>query len=141
MASALHLFVRLVHVLGMAVLVGGALVAWSECRRVGADSLRLARRYEWAFWGVLGAMLVTGVGNLAAVGPPRPSTDWGTVLTLKLLLVLGLVLGSFCRTLLVLRLTDPSGDRRGAGALRPWYGATVVVLLVLVGLAEVLAHG
>lgn len=145
MAGTLSLVVRFVHVLGMAVVLGGALFAWDGFRSgpAASDPLRRATRYEWAFWGVLAAMLVTGIGNLAAVGAPPPSTTWGTVLAVKLLLVLALVVGSFLRTLVVLRLGSdrPADGTAVADALRPWYGATLVALVVLVSLGEALAHG
>lgn len=145
MAGTLSLVVRFVHVLGMAVVLGGALFAWDGFRSgpTGADPLRRATRYEWAFWGVLAAMLVTGIGNLAAVGAPPPATNWGTVFSVKLLLVLALAVGSFLRTLLVLRLgSERQPDSTAiAEILRPWYGATLVALVVLVSLGEALAHG
>lgn len=141
MAAALHLLVRIVHVLGMAVLFGGAAVVWIALRAAprDRDPSSLVVRYEWVFWGTMGVMVVTGVGNLGALGAPGPGTRWGTLLSAKLLIVLAFVLGSFLRAFVVLALRDR--DAGGHAVLRPAYGATAVALLVIVALAEVLAHG
>lgn len=145
MAAALdlHLAVRGVHLLGMAVLLGGAAFTWNACRRDPAASLRQAVDYEWVFWGTAGVMLVTGVGNLAAVGAPGPATRWGTVFLPKLLLVVFLVVGSFLRTLVVLRVRATGVGTAGVAAdrLRWSYGATALVLLAIVVAAEVLVYG
>lgn len=138
--AALHVLVRLVHVGGMAVLLGGAVLAWAQSRS-GADALTTATVYEWLFWGALGLVVLTGVGNLGAMGSaiPGPASDWGAVLAVKLAAVVGLLAGSLVRTLAVARwraADGPPGDRLGAT-----YGATAGYLLVLVALAEVLAHG
>lgn len=86
-AVDLHLAVRAVHVLGMAILLGGAAFTWDVLRTNPDASLRQVVDYEWVFWGTAGVMLVTGVGNLAAVGAPGPTARWGTVFLPKLLLV------------------------------------------------------
>lgn len=176
MASALHLVVRLVHVLGMAVLLGGAALAWDAFRGAGdhdasadapdgtdadgndadddsegagesgSGALRLAGHYEWVFWAAMGLLVVTGVGNLGALGPPGPGTRWGTVLTAKLLVVTAFVLGSFLRTLAVVDLrarasTGPADGADGRRFCRRAYAATAWSLVAVVALAEVLAHG
>lgn len=145
--AALPLLVRTVHVLGMVALLGGSAITWDALRAEGSTASRRAGtpeslpvRYEWLFWGTMGAMLVTGVGNLGSLGAPGPATRWGTLLTVKLALVLSLVLGSALRTLVVCRLRTRD-DVIPTNALRRVYGATTVVLLVVVVLAEVLAHG
>jgi uncharacterized membrane protein len=143
MAAALSLLVRLGHVLGMAVLLGGSGLAWYALR-TGDASLPLLGGFESVFWATMGAMLVTGVGNLGALGAPGPGTRWGTVLTIKLLVLLGVVLGSGVRTFAVHRLADrvdPLDDRRVTGRLRIAYGTTTGAFVVVVALAEVLAHG
>jgi uncharacterized membrane protein len=135
--AVLHLLVRTVHVLGMVALLGGSAVTWYALR--SGTPLSLPVRYEWLFWGAMGAMLVTGVGNLGALGAPGPGTRWGAILTAKLAFVTAFVVGSALRTLVVVRLRE-----RGAtatDALRRLYGATTLALLVVVVLAEVLAHG
>lgn len=140
--AGLHLAVRAVHVLAMAVLLGGAAFTWNGLRVAGGDAIRQAVDYEWVFWGAIGVVLVTGVGNLGAIGAPGPATRWGTVFVPKLLVVLVLVVGSFVRTLLVLglRSTDePSG--RATDALRRSYALTAGVLVLIVAVAEVLVYG
>jgi hypothetical protein len=133
-------------------------------------SIRLARAYEWTFWALVAVLIVTGIGNVAAYGRgiPGPSTEWGLVLTLKLVGVIGLLVLSVVRSLLVERALprgtveadgpDPRGgdsDRRGDpdrrdGAERNSlvgrrlgraYALTGVYLAGVVVLAEVLAHG
>ncbi|POG54889.1 hypothetical protein [Haloferax marisrubri] len=147
MSAATSLLVRFVHVVGMSLVFGGAAFAWalfSDARSegtAGSDPTPLAATYEWVFWATMGAMVVTGVGNLGALGPPGPSGRWGTLLTAKLLVVTAFVLGSFVRTLVVLRLRRDHPAGAGRSLLAKSYGATAAALLVLVALAEVLAHG
>ncbi|MFD1597443.1 CopD family protein [Halobellus rarus] len=142
MAGALHLLVRLAHVLGMAVLLGGAVAAWQALRIGNRDPRPVLRRYEWLFWGALGVSIATGVGNLGTLGPPGPTTRWGSILTFKLLVVAGVVVLSAVRSLAVGRLGDSGAVRSIArGRLRVLYAATGWALGAIVALAEVLAHG
>ncbi|WP_336022192.1 CopD family protein [Halobellus salinisoli] len=143
MSSALHTLVRVVHVLGMAVVLGGAAAVWQTLRANDRTPVATLRRFESVFWVAIGLIVATGVGNLGALGPPGPSTRWGSVLTAKLFVVLGFVVLSIVRSLAVLRVrtrgqsvTDLASDR-----LRLLYANTVWVLVVVVVLAEVLAHG
>jgi uncharacterized membrane protein len=143
MSNALHLFVRLVHVLAMAVILGGAAFVWQAARTDEFDSLRTMRRFEWVFWGAVGLLVATGVGNLGVLGPPGPSTHWGTVLTVRLVVVFVFLLLSIVRSLAVLRVRDresasetPAFDRH-----RMLYAGTAWWLVLVVALAEVLAHG
>jgi putative copper export protein len=125
----------------MAVLVGGTLAVWYGYRTEAVTDLTLARRYEWTFWAALGVLVVTGVGNLGSVGAPGPATAWGRTFLVKLVLVLAVVVGSAVRTLSVVHVTeDPAVTTRNrlVGRL---YGATTVALVLVVVLAEVLAHG
>lgn len=143
--ALLHVLVRWVHVAGMAVLVGGAALAWATTRS-GDDATPTAVVYEWLFWGAVGLVVLTGVGNLGAMAPavPGPETRWGTTLAVKLAAVLGLLAGSLVRTLAVVRwraLDAPAGDTQTGDRLPAVYAGTVGYLLVLVALAEVLAHG
>jgi putative copper export protein len=141
MTAALHLLVRFVHVVGMAVLLVGPAFTWHALR---TDSYpeSLVRRHERVFWGAVGAMLVTGVGNAGALGAPGPATSWGRVLTVKLSLVLLLLVLSFVRTLAVVRLrTRRRTPDEGVALLRRSYAATTGLVLCLVAVAEVLAHG
>ncbi|MFK8213002.1 hypothetical protein [Haloferax volcanii] len=154
MSAATTLLVRLVHVVGMALVFGGAAFAWATLRAggpgradaggstaSGGDQTPFAALYELVFWAAMGAMVVTGVGNLGALGPPGPSGRWGSLLTAKLLAVTAFVLGSFVRTLVVFRLRRSGPTGSGRSLLAKSYGATAAALLVLVALAEVLAHG
>jgi putative copper export protein len=140
--APLSLAIRTLHVLTMAVLVGGTLAVWYSYRSGALSDLTLARRYEWGFWAALGVVVVTGVGNLGALGAPGPATAWGQTFLVKLLVVLAVVVGSAVRTLAVVRADD--GGRRRTAQLQSvgrLYGVTTVSLLALVVLAEVLAHG
>ncbi|MGQ3330656.1 CopD family protein [Halorubrum sp. FL23] len=151
MTGPLHVAVRVLHILGMVVLLGGAGVLWYAARRgeraAGSDDtvVSLAGAYEWAFWGALGVLVLTGVGNLGALGAPRPDTRWGTILIAKLSLVVLFVLGSLVRTLIValadIERADDSDNALAVPFYRRAYGATTTVLLALVVVAEVLAHG
>ena len=143
MASALHLLVRVAHVLGMAVLLGGAVVTWQTLRIENRDPRPVLRRYEWLFWGSIGVLIATGVGNLGTLGPPAPTTRWGSILTIKLLVVSGVVVLSAVRALAVGRLDDDSGSipDPARDRLRLVYAATCWALGATVVLAEVLAHG
>lgn len=124
----LHVLVRLVHTLGMGVLLGGALLVAAL-----RDPVPAARAYEWTFWGAMGVQVLTGVGNLGAVGDPGPATTWGTIFTWKLALVLVLLAGSAARLL--------ARPRLAARGLRWAYGATAGFLALIGALAVVLAHG
>lgn len=139
MAAALHLLVRLVHIIGMAMLLGIAGIAWTALRERDCP-LSLLRRAEWLFWGTMGVMAVTGVGNLGTLGPPGPTTRWGTILTIKLTFVLAFVLGSAVRTLAVTQINERV-LAQDATRLRHAYATTGWILLAIVTLAEVLAHG
>ncbi|ELZ86092.1 hypothetical protein C453_09753 [Haloferax elongans ATCC BAA-1513] len=141
MSAASALLVRFVHIVGMTILFGGAIGAWVATRTTSDRGIELAARYEWIFWGAMGVIVVTGVGNLGAVGPPGPETTWGLVLTVKLALVVVFVLGSFVRTLVVLGWLRAATVTPDATSLRTLYAATAGWLLVLVAFAEVLAHG
>lgn len=146
-----HLAVRWLHLLGMAALVGGAVLVWAALR-YGADhdpptaSARLAATYEWLFWAGAGLLVLTGVGNLGAMAPavPGPGTTWGTAFSIKLVGVFGLLVGSVVRTLGVVGLLVSPPGRSGPGTserLRVGYAATTIYLFLVVLVAEVLAHG
>ncbi|WP_254273487.1 CopD family protein [Haloarcula marina] len=143
MAPLVSLAIRTLHVLAVTVLVGGTVALWYGYRSGALTSLRAARQYEWLFWALLGVLVLTGVGNLGALGPPGPATDWGRTLLVKLLVILGLVLGSAVRTLSVVRVSDHLDRATGRSthtAFGRAYGVTATALLALVVLAEVLAH-
>ncbi|MFB6171570.1 MAG: CopD family protein [Haloarculaceae archaeon] len=140
---------RFVHVLGMALLLGGSAGTWGALRWFEGRPARafgLAVRYEWLFWGVVAVMVVTGVGNVGAFGRglPGPDSAWGATFTAKLLAVAGLLAGSLVRSLLVERCDDrsaPATRRAALARVRVSYGATAWYVVGLLALAEVLAHG
>ena len=146
-----HLLVRWVHVLGMAALFGGAVLVWGVLRLDEASEdppagLRVAATYEWLFWAGLGLLVLTGVGNLGSMAPaiPGPETRWGAAFATKLLGVFGLLIGSLIRTLGVVGVRSRRASRLSPRVflrLRAGYAATAVLLLSIVALAEVLAHG
>ncbi|MFC4449889.1 hypothetical protein [Halorussus aquaticus] len=164
------LAVRLLHVLGMALALGGATLTWWLFRRDAASdsaAVGVAAAYERGFWAAMGVLVMTGVGNLGSLAPfvPTAETRWGTAFTAKVLVVLLVLALSVVRTLVVAqcrrsavgadsepateqsgRNTEMSGREtgmagRGTETLRLAYGATALSLALLVALAEVLAHG
>jgi putative copper export protein len=145
----LGLFVRWAHVVGMAAILGGALlVLWLTARPSGKGAgdvrLEIAQRYEWTFWAAIGVQAMTGVGNLGAFGQglPAPTTAWGQRLTVKLVVVLALALLSLPRTLAVSVLMNRPTTESGRSQVVPsLYAATVMLVLVVVALAVWLAHG
>ncbi|WP_049985807.1 hypothetical protein [Halobellus rufus] len=143
MSNALHLLVRLVHVLGMAAVLGGTVVGWQTLRAGSEVPLATVRRVEVVFWAAMGLLVATGVGNLGTLGPPGPSTRWGTVLTIKLSIVIGVVALSAVRSLAVLRLRAGESALPGVAfdRLRLLYASTAWGLIAVVALAEALAHG
>lgn len=141
------LAVRWLHLVGMAVAVGGAALTWALFRspgeRTGA-TIEFAATYEWLFWAAMGALVMTGVGNLGSLAPsvPAADTDWGTVFAVKLLAVMAVLGLSVVRTLLVHRgrRAEPA-SASGVRVLRVSYAATTLALAGIVALAGVLAHG
>lgn len=140
--------VRAVHVLAMSLVVGGSVLCWAFLSRGDRDGRLVAEvtaGYEWLFWGCLGVLVATGVGNLGAFGRGLPgvSTRWGLTLAAKLSLVVVLLVFSLGRTLLVqqYRRAGPSAFADGERPLTAVYGLTAALLLALLALAEVLAHG
>jgi len=152
MASALvGIGVRWLHVLGMALVLGGAVLTWGHLRFF-ADATRTTREqelggvwaYEWLFWGSIGILIMTGVGNLGALAPrlPAPESSWGMTLSIKLLAILGFLLLSIIRLLGLHaygRVSNPAPRVRQR--LQWGYGLTALYVGGLLVLAEVLAHG
>lgn len=132
------LLVRTLHVVAATIAVGAPLaLALVTPRATDGGWEAGARRVEWAWWGALGVLLATGVGNLGAYGEALPAADsaWGVVLLAKLATVLLLVGVGLARTL---RLTLHAG---GASHPRGMYGATGALGMVALALALLLAHG
>lgn len=152
MASSLVVIVvRWLHVLGMALILGGAVLTWGHLRFfVGTvhasreQGLGSLWAYEWLFWGSIGVLVMTGVGNLGALAPrlPAPDTRWGMTLSIKLLAVLGFLLLSIVRLIVLHAYGRTSNPATGAQQrLRQGYGLTALYAGGLLVLAEVLAHG
>jgi hypothetical protein len=142
--GALHLAVRWLHVCAMAVAFGGAvLVLVTTWNRLAPVVVAVALGYEWAFWGALGVLAMTGIGNLGAFGVtlPEPATPWGQTLVVKLATVMALAIVSVPRTLAVIALSD-RGETAVApvSRLRALYAISVVAFAIIVALAEMLAH-
>jgi hypothetical protein len=119
-------------------------VVWLTARRSHIDEgigVRIAEGYEWIFWGAIGLQVMTGVGNLGAFGDalPGPGSAWATKLTIKLLAVLAFAVLSVPRTFVV--ATMAAEGRAKPRLLPALYGATTAYVVVILGLAEWLAHG
>lgn len=151
-AHTLHTVVRLLHVGAAAVVLGGALLltilAVQAYRGQPLYLTGTAEPYEWLFWGAIGVIVMTGVGNLGVFGRALalPSTIWGARLTIKLLAVALLILLSLVRTAAVSRLAMAPRlvDRSVAPpTVLPalGYGLTFALGCVILGLGVFLAHG
>ncbi len=146
-------FIRALHVISMALLLGGAVLCWAMTPRAGTlDTgengllLVVARKYEFIFWLAIGIQLITGIGNIGVFGAqlPGPETVWGAKLALKLLAFLVLLLASLPRAALIGRLhlageLSPSVSR--PRVLAALYGGTAVFVAGMVVVAVSLAHG
>jgi hypothetical protein len=140
LSTATHLFVRWVHVLAMAVALGGAALAWGVSYVADAETiLAVATTYEFAFWGALGVLVMTGIGNLGALAPAVPRGRWGAALLVKLGLVLLLLVGSVLRSATVRAARDAPAP--ATTALERGYALTAAALVAVVALAAVMAHG
>jgi hypothetical protein len=140
LSTATHLFVRWLHVLAMAVALGGAALAWGVSHVAdGETTLAVATTYEFAFWGALGALVMTGVGNLGALAPAIPRGRWGTALLAKLGLLVLVLVGSAVRSAAVRAARDASAP--ATTTLERGYALTAVALAALVAFAAVMAHG
>lgn len=151
-STLLGLFVRWLHVLGMALLLGGAVLTWGYLRcfapppnsRRHQSALEIAQAYEWVFWGAIGVLVMTGIGNLGALAPhlPSPQTRWGAVLTSKLLALIVFLVLSAVRLFVLHEQRIKTGlTERDQRVLQYLYGLTAGYVMVLLALAEVLAHG
>ena len=94
---------------------------------------------ERAQWAALAVLVATGVGNLAAFDGTFPAGHWSSILYTKLGFVFALLVISAVRTFFIAGMA--SGPASHRVRLERWYGLTAVVGLVIVALAEVLAHG
>lgn len=125
----------------MSVAFGGAfLIAWLSWR-TRDHVIETALRYEQAFWAAAGVLVMTGIGNLGALGVSllEPGTAWGTTFIAKLWLVAALIAVSLPRSLVVVLLATQAQPQ--TVDLRPVYTVTTAMFAVIVALAMVLAHG
>jgi hypothetical protein len=148
MALGISLAIRTLHLLAVAIIVGGATLVAASARLEQSQAPALAATYEWLFWASFGVLVLTGIGNLGAVGAPPPATGWGQAFLLKLTLVLVLTVGSVIRTLALIRAARPGQAKEpdpDAEALSAWmsqaYGLTLALLLGVFVIGEVMAHG
>jgi hypothetical protein len=137
----------------MAILLGGSVLVTTTLATTRIPPAPSVSRlpeivvgYEWLAWLGLGVLVMTGVGNLGAFGMalPGPQTAWGLKLTIKLVLVIVLLLGSMLRTLLVVHLSNDERDSLSAAALttmRVLYAATTGLATLVLFVAVALAHG
>ena len=132
-----------------AALVGGGLMMALLAMQPGgrdADSRQLFmtadRAYEWIFAAALALLVATGIGNLGAfgLGLPPAGERWGTVLTVKLLSVVALTAFGAVRALALVVASEHPRTTTSRG-LRAAYLVTAADSLVILVLAEVLAHG
>jgi len=121
----------------MATALGGALLLAVLATRRGPWMPDLARNYEALFWGAAGLLVLTGVGNLGALGVvPARGSRWGDLFAVKIGAVVLLLALSMARTMAVARA-------RGAPSrfLRVAYGCTAGLLAGIASLGVQLAHG
>jgi hypothetical protein len=143
----LRIAYHLIHALGMAVLLGGAVVVAAACRGTDPTAARtVATAYERLFWPVVAIQVLTGIGNVGMLGDqvPEPGSTWGGWLTLKLLLVASLLVASLARTGVVAgHLARPASatTHRSARVLMGLHGATAGLLAAIAALGVRLGHG
>lgn len=144
---------RWIHVASMALLLGGASLLWGLAVKANPSSqpianqflLFAAERYELLFWTAIGLIVISGIGNLGALGLnlPNANTLWGGRLALKLVVVLLFILLSLLRTLLIARLdagTQSAFKFSAVTVLRNLYAGTVFYVIGILFLAILLAH-
>ena len=117
--------IRAIHVAAAALVVVGAIVA--------AARPALARRYEWAFWTAILVLVITGIGNFAAIGGAQ-GARWTSLFRAKLLVILTLLLVGGARVI-VHALEAP------ASTLRAAYGVTGALAAAALTIGLVIAHG
>ncbi|CAI50289.1 CopD domain protein [Natronomonas pharaonis DSM 2160] len=142
MVLSTYAAVRTLHVLAVSLLVGGSAVLWLGLR-VGTARLpvRLLSWFEAVFWGGLGIVVFTGLGNLVAFGIPPVDSHRGIVLTAKFVAVLGLAVFALVRAAAVIELQRAGNGAVGGRRLRLLYAATAWLSTAAVLLAGVLARG
>jgi uncharacterized membrane protein len=142
-AHALSVVVRWLHVLAMAVALGGSALIALAIRSSRSDATELLVAYERAFWIAAGVLAMTGVGNAASFGIelPAPASAWGATFTLKLVSVVGLALFSLPRSIVVARLENGAHADASRALLANLYRGTALWLVLTLALAVWLSHG
>ncbi len=145
----LSFWIRCIHVVSMAFLLGGALYLWAATSgKLALDEhnrllLYLSRRYELFFWLAIGVQVITGIGNIGSFGTglPGPASPWGIKLVLKLSAVLVFILLSLPRSIFIDRISNVLLPFSNVQPLRRLYVFTSLFLAGIVVGAEYLAHG
>ncbi len=145
----LSFWIRCIHVVSMAFLLGGALLLWAtSSRKPPLDEqnrlfLFLSHRYELFFWLAIGVQVITGIGNIGSFGTglPGPASPWGVKLILKLSAVMIFVLLSLPRSIFIDRVSNLQLPTSNFQSSRRLYVFTALFLAGIVVGAEYLAHG
>jgi uncharacterized membrane protein len=144
--------IRWVHVVSMGFLLGGAFLLWGlTVKPIAVQEQRerllllIAERYEWLFWGAVGLLVATGIGNLGAFGNTLPDrlTPWGGKMMIKLFTVLFFLLLSMLRTLLIIRFSFAESGVVSAPQSKTFqflYAGTALYLAAVLLAAVALAH-
>ena len=141
MAVSQYVFVRAVHVLSGGFLFGGSVLLYLAFHAEGAVSRSVLAWFEALFWGVLGALVFTGLGNAAGFGVPPVETDRGSVLAAKFSVLGAVVLISVLRTSAILAVGERGQSAVPGRRLRKLYALTALGLAVIVFLAGVYVRG
>lgn len=151
-SAHIALIIRFVHVISAGILIGGSTLVWVVARKFPKDAMSLrsfittVEQYEWIFWGTIGLLVMTGVGNLGSFGThvPEHATRWGHTLSFKFIGTICLLLISLVRTLLICQVMAAKNRQltpTGVGILRQFYAGTTILTTLLILLALSLAHG
>src|SRR5688572_25754899 len=141
--------VRSVHVASVSYLLGGSLLLLILILAANHNGfltskalLDLMAVYEWGFWAAMGAVAMTGIGNLGAFGEglPDASTEWGGKLAAKLFLVVAFFLFSLLRTMTLTLVSTNRTPATGVAVLEGMYGATAALAAATMAFAVALAH-
>ncbi len=109
----LSFVIRCIHVMSMAFMLGGAILCWGLSRPDAPTPdqyprllVLVTQKYEFFFWTAIGIQIITGIGNIGAIGTGLlgPTSAWGLKLTIKLFAFLLLMLLSLPRTTFNARL-------------------------------------
>lgn len=141
MAVSQYVFVRAVHVLSGGFLFGGSALLYLAFHAEDAVSRSILAWFEALFWGVLGALVFTGLGNAAGFGVPPVETDRGSVLAAKFGVLAAVVVISVLRTSAVLTLGERDQSTVSGRRLRKLYVLTALGLATIVLLAGVYVRG